>query len=53
MLGIDINLLSITQLDIESYYHKESNGQKTFYDSNGNVVLQSYLHDRTYYFDIK
>ena len=53
VLGININLLSTTQFDIEGYYYKEGDSQKTFYDSNGNVVFQSYLHDRTYYLDTK
>ena len=51
--GMDINLLSTTQLDLTGYTHKGGNGEKAFYDNNGNVVLQGYLHDRTYYLDTK
>ena len=49
VLGMDVNLLSTTQLDLEGYYHKESDSQKTFYNKN----VQGYLHDRTYYLDTK
>ena len=49
--GMEFNLLSTTQLDLHSFTHSGGHGIKTFFNSDDKVVLQGYMHDRTYYLD--
>ena len=48
---IEFNLLSTTQLDLLGYKHAGGDGQKTFYDEQGQEVLHAFLHDRTYWLE--
>ncbi len=49
--NIEYNLLSTTQLDLQGYTHTGGDGKKTFYDKQGQEVLQAFLHDRTYWLE--
>jgi len=51
MPDIEFNLLSITQLDLLGYKHAGGDGQKTFYDEQGQEVLYAFLHDRIYWLE--
>lgn len=49
--NIEYNLLSTTQLDLQGYKHAGGDGKKTFYNKQGQEVLQAFLHDRTYWLE--